>query len=229
MSGVLLVEDDPEIALAVQTVLAQGKLDVRTTENGRKAFRLFHDHNPELVILDIGLPGDLDGWDVLDRLRAISDVPVLILTARGLEADKVRGLEGGADDYLTKPFGNRELWARVQALLRRSPGGPETANVYDDGRIRMSLEAGELLVEDHRVDLTPMEFRLLGVLVENRGRILSPESILEAAWADPSAVGPERVKFAIMRLRRKIAAVWDGELGIEAVRGVGYRYVPPKH
>ena len=179
------------------------------------------------MVLDIGLP-TLDGWAVLERIRDLSDVPVLILTAHGNEADKVRGLHGGADDYLTKPFGNRELAARVEALLRRPRTEQPQAEVYDDGRLVVRLDIREVSVRGARVAMTPTEFRLLAALVRHPGQTLSAEQLLELAWNDPLGVGPERVKFGVMRLRRKLGP-GTGEPGasIEAVRGFGYRYVPP--
>ena len=115
---VLVIEDDPDIALGIKTVLGKSGFEVASCSDGRDGLRAFHGARPDLVILDIGLP-EMDGWTVLERIRDLSEVPVLILTARSLEAEKVRGLRGGADDYLTKPFGNAEFVARVQALLRR--------------------------------------------------------------------------------------------------------------
>ncbi len=123
-SAILVIEDDPDIALAITTVLSRGGFDVVGAADGRSGLREFHDRHPALVLLDIGLPA-LDGWQVLERIRDLSDTPVLMLTAHGHEADKVRGLQAGADDYLAKPFGNAELLARIQALLRRVPGPPQ--------------------------------------------------------------------------------------------------------
>jgi DNA-binding response OmpR family regulator len=159
------------------------------------------------------------------RIRDLSDVPVLILTAHGNE---VRGLHGGADDCLTKPFGNCELAARVEALLRRPRTEQARAEVYDDGRLQVRLGAREVSVGGAQVSLTPTEFRLVAALVRHPGQTLSPEQLLELAWNDPLGVGPERVKFGVMRLRRKLGQ-GAGEPGasIEAVRGFGYRYVPP--
>ena len=119
---VLVIEDDQDISLGIRTVLSRQGLDVASSADGRQGLRAFHADRPDLVVLDIGLPS-MDGWAVLERIRDLSDVPVLILTAHGQEGDKVRGLHGGADDYLTKPFGNRELAARVEALLRRPRAG----------------------------------------------------------------------------------------------------------
>jgi DNA-binding response OmpR family regulator len=224
---VLVIEDDQDISLGIRTVLSRQGLDVSGSPDGREGLRAFHSDRPDLVVLDIGLPS-MDGWAVLERIRDLSDVPVLILTAHGNEGDKVRGLHGGADDYLTKPFGNRELAARVEALLRRPRSGQPAPEVYDDGRVRVSLELREVSVGGTTVGLTPTEFRLLTALVRHPGQTLSPEQLLELAWNDPLGVGPDRVKFGIMRLRRKLGQN-PGEPGasIEAVRGFGYRYVPP--
>jgi DNA-binding response OmpR family regulator len=227
MTGpVLVIEDEPDIARAIAAVLASGGLEVLTAGDGRAGLRSFHAGRPALVLLDIGLPV-LDGWAVLDRIRELSDVPVLILTSRSLEADKVRGLRAGADDYVTKPFGNAELLARVEALLRRRPAAAEPAgDVYDDGLVRVTFGGREVRVADRPVSLTPIEFRLLATLVRHPNQVLSPDQLLAQAWQDPAGVGPDRVKFAVMRLRRKLGP--DGADGrIEAVRGFGYRYRRP--
>ncbi len=225
---VLVIEDDRDISLGISTVLARSGFDVATSADGKEGLRAFHAARPDLVVLDIGLP-TLDGWAVLERIRDLSDVPVLILTAHGNETDKVRGLHGGADDYLTKPFGNRELAARVEALLRRPRTG-EQAEVYDDGRLLVNFGSREVSVAGGPVALTPTEYRLLAALVRHPRQTLTPEQLLELAWNDPLGIGPERVKFGVLRLRRKLGQ--DAEGGgpgsaIEAVRGFGYRYVPP--
>jgi DNA-binding response OmpR family regulator len=223
---VLVIEDDPDIARAIRTVLESGGLDVVTAADGRTGLRTFHAGRPGLVVLDVGLP-ELDGWAVLDRIRDLSEVPVLMLTSHGLEAEKVRGLRAGADDYVTKPFGNAELLARVEALLRRSRPAAETAEVYDDGRVRVAFADGEVSVNDCPVRLTPTEFRLLAALVRHPAQILSPDQLLAQAWQDPAGIGPDRVKFTVMRLRRKLGQ-HDAGAPIEAVRGFGYRYLPPR-
>jgi DNA-binding response OmpR family regulator len=227
---VLVIEDDQDISLGIRTILSRHGLDVAGAPDGRQGLRAFHTARPDpfdLVVLDIGLPA-MDGWAVLERIRDLSDVPVLILTAHGNEGDKVRGLHGGADDYLTKPFGNRELAARVEALLRRPRAQQAPAEVYDDGRLRVSLDMREVSVGGTPVALTPTEFRLLAALIRHPGQTLTPDQLLQLAWNDPLGVGPDRVKFGVMRLRRKLGQ-GPGQPGasIEAVRGFGYRYVPP--
>jgi DNA-binding response OmpR family regulator len=221
---VLVIEDDPDIALGIRTVLGRTGFEVTTASQGREGLRAFHGRLPDVVILDIGLP-EMDGWTVLERIRDLSDVPVLILTANGLEADKVRGLRGGADDYLTKPFGNAEFVARVQALLRRhQAAGQPLPEIYDDGSLQVNFATHEVIVDGAPVGLTPTEYRLLAALVRHRGQVLSPVKLLELAWSDPFGVGPDRVKYSVMRLRRKLGAESGPGAPIEAVRGFGYRY-----
>jgi DNA-binding response OmpR family regulator len=221
---VLIIEDDADIALGVQTVLGRNGFEVTTAAEGREGLRVFHSKRPDIVVLDVGLP-EMDGWTVLERIRELSEVPVLMLTAHGQEADKVRGLRSGADDYLTKPFGNAEFIARLQALLRRTGGAEQSAaRIYDDGSIRVDFAAHEVMVDGAPVELTATEFRLLAALVRHRGQVLSPVKLLELVWSDPFGVGPDRVKYSVMRLRRKLGASTGAGSPIEAVRGFGYRY-----
>jgi DNA-binding response OmpR family regulator len=225
---ILVIEDDQDISLGIRTVLTRNGLDVASSADGKQGLRAFHLTRPDLVVLDIGLP-TLDGWAVLERIRDLSDVPVLILTAHGNEAEKVRGLHGGADDYLTKPFGNRELAARVEALLRRPRNQQPPPENYDDGRLAVKLGSREVSVGGVPVTLTPTEFRLLAALIRHPGQTLTPDQLLELAWNDPLGVGPERVKFGVMRLRRKLGqGPEEPGTSIEAVRGFGYRYVAPR-
>ena len=221
---VLVIEDDADIALGVRTVLGRNGFEVTTAAEGREGLRAFHRKRPDIVVLDVGLP-EMDGWMVLERIRELSEVPVLMLTAHGQEADKVRGLRAGADDYLTKPFGNAEFIARLQALLRRTAGGErKAAQVYDDGSVRVDFAAHQVTVDGAPVELTATEFRLLAALVRHRGQVLSPVKLLELVWSDPFGVGPDRVKYSVMRLRRKLGAPTGARSPIEAVRGFGYRY-----
>ena len=223
---VLVIEDDADIALSVRTVLGRSGFDVTTAAEGKEGLHAFHSQRPDLVVLDVGLP-EMDGWTVLERIREMSEIPVLMLTAHGQEADKVRGLRGGADDYLTKPFGNAEFIARVQALLRRAAGGDrQAAEVYDDGSVRVNFVVHEVTVDGAPVELTATEFRLLAALIRHRGQVLSPGKLLELAWSDPFGIGPDRVKYSVMRLRRKLGATSGADSPIEAVRGFGYRYRP---
>jgi len=224
---VLVIEDDQDIAFGVRTVLTRSGFEVADSADGKQGLRAFHTTRPDLVVLDIGLP-ELDGWTVLERIRDLSDVPVLILTAHGHEADKVRGLNGGADDYLTKPFGNSELAARVEALLRRPTADKQPADIYDDGSVLVNFVSHQVSVDGMPVTLTPTEFRLLTAFVRHPGQTLGPEQLLDLAWNDPVGIGPERVKFTVMRLRRKLGQRPGPGSPIEAIRGFGYRYRSPR-
>ncbi|MBU6330582.1 MAG: response regulator transcription factor, partial [Acidobacteria bacterium] len=191
--------------------------------DGHIGLRLFHETHPDLVLLDIGLPG-IDGWGVLERIRDISDVPVVILSARGLETEKVRGLQAGADDYITKPFGHQELVARIGAVLRRNSTAGFDQECYADCQLQIDVPRREVLVQGHPVDLTAGEFRLLHALTRHVGQVLSPEQLLELAWDDPTGIGASKVKFSILRLRRKLGSEDPATSPIESVRGFGYRY-----
>jgi DNA-binding response OmpR family regulator len=225
MARILVVEDEPDIELALRMLFGRAGYDYLAAGDGRAGLRLVHEQRPDLVVLDIGLPG-LDGWAVLERLRDVADVPVLLLTAHGQETDKVRGLRAGADDYLTKPFANNELLARVEALLRRTPPASHAEDwgeVFDDGVLLVDPRSRRVIVGQREVRLTNIEFRLLNVLVRHAGAVLSPAQLLARVWDDPSGIGQDRVKFAVLRLRRKLG--WGGDDSpIRAVRGVGYCY-----
>jgi DNA-binding response OmpR family regulator len=222
---VLVVEDDPDIQDLLRVLLKRAGYTVVIAESGREGLRHFHQTRPGLVILDVGLP-DLGGWDVLERIRDMSDVPVLVLTARASDRDKVRGLHGGADDYLTKPFSREELLARLVAIRRRRTPAVETSNVFADEHVRIDFAQRTVSVDDKPVQLTPTEFRLLSALVRHSGQVLSQDELVELAWDDSGELGPDRVKYAVLRLRRKLD--WDKPDGspLETVRGFGYRYQP---
>jgi DNA-binding response OmpR family regulator len=226
MTRVVVVEDDPDISHALDMLLSRRGYEVVCAPDGRSGLRAVHDARPDLLVLDISLPY-LDGWAVLERVRDMSDLPVLLLTAHGQESDKVRGLRSGADDYLTKPFSNAELLARVEALLRRIQPAAWSTSAYDDGVLHVDPATRNVQVEGRRVTLTVTEFRLLNTLVRNAGRVLSQSQLLNLVWDDPSGIAPERVKFAVLRLRRKLGWVDASVAPIESVRGIGYRYRPP--
>jgi DNA-binding response OmpR family regulator len=228
MSTILVVEDEPELARLVERELEAAGYEVRRAADGATALRLFAEVGPELVVLDWMLPGT-DGLEVLRRLRATSAVPVLMLTARAEEVDRVIGLEVGADDYLTKPFGTRELVARVRALLRRQERLQEVlAADRAEGTAVLRLGPLELDPAGHRatldgepLELTRTELGLLHLLVRNRGRAFSRGYLREAVWGEPSLDGDRSVDNAVLRLRKKLGPLGDA---IETVWGVGYRF-----
>jgi DNA-binding response OmpR family regulator len=228
MSGprVLVIEDDADIWRSLQVLLKRSGYEAIWADDGVEGLRRFGDDHPDLILLDVGLPV-LDGWAVLERIRNVSHVPILVLTARGLEMDKARGLLGGADDYLTKPFSNGELVARIGALLRHSPVPSAKPTMYDDGVLEVDFTAGTVRVHGESVKLTPTELRLLTALVQRAGQVLSSRQLLETVWNDPSGTGPGRVKFTVLSVRRKLG--WNDlkDCPLENVRGFGYRYRRP--
>lgn len=227
MAKILVVEDEDDISLALKVLLRREGHATTHATNGLAGLRAAHEVHPELVLLDIGLP-DLDGWSVLSRLRDVSDVPVLMLTAAGRDEDKVRGLRGGADDYLTKPFNNAELLARVDSLLRRASPADWGSGDLVHGDVVVSSARHCVTVAGDDVPVTPLELRLLTTLMRRQGQVLSPHQLLVAAWDDHSGVGTDRVKFAVLRLRRKLG--WEDPTSspLVAVRGFGYRLNPPR-
>ncbi len=224
---ILVVDDDPDVRGLVRELLERSGAVVREARDGREALRLLYDVRPELIVLDVTMP-DLDGWSTLERIRDMTEVPVLMLTARGGELEKVRGLKGGADDYVTKPFGRQELLARCDALLRRharATGGrePTVRESYADEVVVLDVANASVTVLGAPVSLTPLEFRLLLAFVRHPNQVLGREQILQLVWGDVAAVAPEQVKLYVGYLRRKLDGA--GASPIETVRGFGYRYV----
>ncbi|MGH2935488.1 MAG: response regulator transcription factor [Gaiellaceae bacterium] len=225
---VLVIDDDDDIRGLVRTLLERAGAVVYDAPDGREGLREFHARRPDLVILDVSMPA-MDGWQVLDRIRDMSDCPVIMLTARADELERVRGLQAGADDYVIKPFGKQELVARVQALLRRVARGGRTeeADSYADEFLTIDWGQHRVLVDDREVQLTPLEFRLLSTFVRNPRQVLSREQLLELVWGDAYGVGGDQVKLYIGYLRRKLCPDAPDSVPIETVRGFGYRYAAP--
>jgi len=221
--SILIIEDEPDIRRLIGIRLRHAGYETLEAGDGTEGLRILHERRPSLVILDIGLPG-MDGWQVLQRIRDLTATPVMILSARGLEAEKVRGLQCGADDYVTKPFGHQELVARIGALLRRATEEDDPQTEFVDARLQIDIRSRSVVADGIDVQLTPGEFRLLLALVQHVGQILSPEQLLRLAWDDPTSTNTSRVKFTVLRLRRKLG--WDipETSPIESVRGFGYRY-----
>jgi DNA-binding response OmpR family regulator len=230
MTTILLVEDAPDLARTIERELAAGGYEILHAADGVTALHMAASRQPDLVILDWMLPG-LDGLQVLRRVRQTSAVPVLMLTARAEEADRVVGLEVGADDYLTKPFSMRELLARVHALLRRiehvqailaADQRGDTAPVAR-GPLRLDPAARLATLDGAPLDLSRTEFDLLHLFMRNPGRAFSRSYLLDTVWGEDYVTGDRSVDNAVLRLRKKLGA-W-GE-AIETVWGVGYRLTP---
>ena len=219
---VLVIDDEADVRGLVRDLLERAGYDVSDAADGREGLRSFFESRPDAVVLDVTMPG-FDGWMTLERIRDLSDVPVLMLTARAQELEKVRGLKAGADDYVTKPFGRQEFLARMEALLRRRGDRADAVDRYDDPAISIDFDRREVTVDDEAVTLTPLEFRLLATFVAHPTQVLSPDQLLELAWRDGST-SRDQVKLYVGYLRRKLGA--RGEL-VETVRGFGYRYRRP--
>jgi DNA-binding response OmpR family regulator len=223
---ILIADDDADIRRLIVGLLERAGFRALQAANGRDALRLLYAHRPAAVVLDVTMPA-LDGWQVLERIREVSDVPVLMLTAKGEELDRVRGLRAGADDYVPKPFGRLELLARIEALLRRSGGRVEMPDSYSDDLLEVDFEQRRVLVRGEPAPLTPLEFRLLGAFVHHPGQVLGRDELLELAWGDPSTRSADEVKLYVGYLRRKLDATAGAGSAIETVRGFGYRYTAP--
>jgi len=217
---ILVVDDDPKIVALLKAYLLRAGYDVATAGDGREAVRLVRDLRPRLVVLDLMLP-ELDGMDVTREVRRESDVPILMLTARGALADRIRGLGQGADDYLLKPFAPSEVVARVQAILRRVRPDQRVlrhADLEIDLDRREALRAGEVL------ELSPLEFRLLAALIEAEGRVLSRDRLLDVLGGPHSDGVLERsVDVYVGRLRSKLGDDPERPRYVATVRGTGYR------
>ena len=217
---ILVVDDDPKIVALLKAYLLRAGYDVATAGDGREAVRLVRDLRPRLVVLDLMLP-ELDGMDVTREVRRESDVPILMLTARGALADRIRGLGQGADDYLLKPFAPSEVVARVQAILRRVRPDQRVlrhADLEIDLDRREALRAGEVL------ELSPLEFRLLAALIEAEGRVLSRDRLLDVLGGPHSDGVLERsVDVYVGRLRSKLGDDPERPRYVATVRGIGYR------
>jgi DNA-binding response OmpR family regulator len=227
MPTILLVEDEAKLAQVVIQELVNQGYRVLHAKDGLTALQLHAQHQPDLILLDWMIPA-LDGLEVLRRLRQISPIPVMMLTARGEETDRVVGLELGADDYLTKPFSMRELVARVHALLRRMERVQQIVSADREAKSQCLTYQGLTLDADQRwvtldgqpIDLTPTEFDLLYLLLRNPGRVFSRTYLLETVWEETYIEGDRSVDNAMLRLRKKLG---ESAEYIETVWGVGYR------
>src|SRR5215471_6548702 len=224
-SRILVVDDDDDIRGLLRTLLERAGHEVFDAPDGRSGLRELYAGSPDLVILDVAMPG-LDGWSTLERIREMTDVPVLMLTARDAELERVRGLRGGADDYVVKPFGRQELVARVDVLLRRPRSG-EAQETYADSRLSISFAQRAVRYDHREVALTRLEYRLLSAFVRHPNQVLTQDQIRELVWGDTTSTSRDEVKLYVGYLRRKLAPDAPGSTPIETVRGFGYRYKIP--
>ncbi|HUX88759.1 MAG TPA: response regulator transcription factor [Chloroflexota bacterium] len=223
---VLVADDEPDLLYAVKLYLEDEGYIVFTAVNGYEALELLKERLPDVVVLDVMMP-EPDGFETLKQVREISTVPVIMLTAKGEEADKIRGLSLGADDYVTKPFSQRELLSRIQAVIRRAemPRTLPKTQIRIDEHLSVDFARGEVYRDGSKVTLTPTEYRLLYHLVSNPGRVLTNEALLVRVWGREYREEDHYVRLYISYLRQKIEPDPGHPRYIQTEKGLGYRFV----
>lgn len=224
-AAVLIVDDERQIRRFLEISLQAQGYETLSADSGAEALKLAATRRVALVVLDLGLP-DMDGHQVLQRLREWTQVPILVLSARSGEAEKVRALDAGANDYLVKPFGVEELGARIRVLLRAS-AWPAVPVVFDDGRLRVDLARREVQLDGITIALPRKEFEILSLLVRNRGMVLTQRQILVELWGAAHVEDTHYLRVAIGRLRRRLGDDASAPRWIHTEPGVGYRLISP--
>ncbi len=221
-----MVDDDRAVVAALGVVLEHAGYTLSTANDGRDGLRRAYDDHPDLILLDVGLP-ELDGFSVLSRLRDLTDVPVIMLTARTHAADTVRGLDGGAVDYITKPFDNEVLLARIRTQMRqyRRRGARKHQHVVDE-HLTVDFGANRLIVDGREVQLTPIEWRLLRRLIESEGQVVTIPELLRAGWGESSPADVHSIKVRIASIRKKIGDSAHPSHYIHTEREMGYCFQP---
>jgi len=218
---ILIVDDEPSIQELICFNLEQSGFDTAIAADGFAALEMFESYKPDLIVLDLMLPGK-DGYDVCKEIRRTSNVPIIMLTAKETELERVLGLELGADDYMTKPFSPLELVARIKAVLRRASGQEsQDENEYKVGNIFLQVDTREVKVGDQLVELTRKEFDLLHIFMQNVGKVMTREVLLQKVWGYEYEGETRTVDVHIRHLRRKLGP--EGESRIETIHGVGYK------
>jgi DNA-binding response OmpR family regulator len=221
---VLIVDDDADLQRLVEVALSRRGYHMLSAADGLQGLRLLYEQRPDLVVLDV-MMANMDGWQALQRIREVSNVPVIMLTALGETADLVRGLKQGADDYLVKPFQMEELAARIEALLRRSQEVADAESHildFDGGNLRIDIPSRRVTVRGEEVRLTPTEYRFLVYLAQNAGRVMTYDSILANVWDTSYEGGDRNVKVYATYLRRKLEEDPKNPRYIQSEWGVGY-------
>jgi two-component system, OmpR family, KDP operon response regulator KdpE len=222
---ILVIDDEPQILRAIRTILTEKQFQVATASRGEEGLALAAAGEPDLIILDLGLP-DMDGVEVCQRLREWTQTPIIILSVRDGERDKVAALDMGADDYLTKPFGIEELLARVRVALRHSSRMPGTqSKVVHAGRVTIDLAFHIVKLGDEEVKLTGREYKLLAYLASNHGRVLTHQSILTQVWGAEDANHTEYLRVYMRQLRKKLEVDPERPQYILTEPGIGYRFI----
>lgn len=226
MAKILIVDDDRTLLRFIGEYLEGEGFQVVTADRGTKALKRFYDERPDLVVLDLMMPG-MDGWEVCARLRELSDTPVILLSAKSSESDKLRGFRLGVDDYVTKPFSLAELTARIQAVLARvAADDPQEGGTFRVGPLTVDTRRREAALNDEPISLTPTEFRLLSALARRAGAAISQEDLLTEVWGDYRQKGGSALRRYVWFLRQKIEEDPNQPKLLVTVRGYGYRLEP---
>lgn len=223
---ILIVDDEPRMVRFVKMNLDLEGYITLEANNGLQALEKVRDYNPDLVLLDVEMPG-MDGFETLKRIREISDAAVIMLTVRADEEDRIKGLDLGADDYVTKPFSPRELSSRIRAVLRRfeTPGRPDKQIIKIDDRLQVDLQRRDVIVDGERIGLRPTEYRLLYQLIQNAGWVMPHETLLTKVWGPEYIDDGHLLRLYITYLRKKIEKDPSHPQYIFTERGLGYRFV----
>lgn len=224
MKRILVIDDELNILELVKLYLTREGYHVETASTGGEALAVINTYKPDCIILDLMLP-DMDGFEVCRQVRKTSDVPIIMLTARKEDVDKIVGLELGADDYVTKPFNPRELLARVKAIVRRYQAGPKAEKIIDVGSLHIDIARQEAAIAGQQIRLRTKEFALLTALAQNLGIVLSRETLLELVWGSDYYGETRTVDVHVNQLRDKVA---DSGVVIETIRGKGYKMTPDR-
>lgn len=223
---VLIIEDDVALNNMLALNLEKQGFEVSSVTRGREGLKAAYDERPDVVILDIMMPG-MDGYQVCKRLREISDIPIIMLTAKVAEKDELKGFQAGADDYVTKPFSLKVLTARIRAALRRARNRSQPEDgVYDDGTLRVDLDRHQVFRNDETVSLTPTEFRLLACLVRNKGRVVTHEELQEEVWGPGYTDAADCLSVYVRYLRKKLEDDPGDPQYILNRWGTGYWFAP---
>ncbi|MER1966236.1 response regulator transcription factor [Castellaniella sp. GW247-6E4] len=222
---IVVIDDEPQIRRLLDISLRAQGYAVALAATGKEGLEVLASHGADLVVLDIGLP-DMDGHEVLRDLRGWSQVPVVMLTVRSSESEKVAALDGGADDYVTKPFGTQELMARVRVLLRQHAGGDADAVVFDDGRLHIDLSRREVLLDGGRLALGRKEYALLALLLKHGGCVVTQPQILRELWGSTHVGDTHYVRVLAGKLRQKLGDDAARPRWIATEPGVGLRFIP---
>lgn len=222
MKNILLIDDDPALLHLLGEFLENDAFEVSGAQSGSAGLRLAYDQRPDLILLDVMLPG-MDGWEVCARLREMSNVPIIMLTAKTTEADKLRGFRLGVDDYVTKPFSFAELVARINAVLGRAKTSGSNTGYLIHGGVTLDTEKYQAYFQENALDLTPTEYRLLEALVQRKGKVASEQELVQEVWGKYRSEDTALVRRYILMLRKKLETDPSSPEHILTVRGFGYR------